>query len=84
MIATCAPQYSPPQVSVDPPNVAATSPRLLSPAESTTGVGSRSMALHRPPNAVTDFTFCESTVGYICSEEIEGNFQGTSEPCQHT
>lgn len=47
-----------------------------SPAESTAEVGSRSVALHRFPKAVTSLAFCESTVGYAFEETMRGRFKG--------
>ena len=62
--ATCTLWNSPRQTSVNPPDAAAMVPCFSSPAESTTEVGSCPTVLHTFPNAVTDFAFCLSIVGY--------------------
>jgi len=75
LIATCAPWYSPRQMSVNPPDATAILPRLSSPVESTAEAGSLSIVLHMFPKAVTNFAFCGSTVGYAFAQMVELRFQ---------
>lgn len=75
MIATCVLLYCPRQTSVSPPDATAMLPRFSSPAESTAEVGSRSVALHTFPRAVTNFAFCGSMVGYAFAGMIKRWFQ---------
>jgi hypothetical protein len=54
-------------------------PRFSSPVESRAEVGSRSVALHTFPNAITNLAFCGSTVGYAFAEMMEGSVQRKNE-----
>jgi len=75
LMATCAPWYSPRQMSVNPPDATTMLPRFSSPAESTADAGSRSIVPHTFPKAVMNFVFCGSTVGYAFAEMMELRFQ---------
>ena len=73
-MATCMKWYSPRQMSVNPPDATAMLPRFSSPVESKAKVGSRSVALHTSPNAITNSASGEWIVGYAFGEMMEGGY----------
>ena len=73
-MANCMALYSPRQMGVNPPDATAMLPRFSSPAESRVEVGSRSVALHTSPNAITNFASGESIVVYAFAEIMEGRY----------
>ena len=75
LIATCVPECFPRQMSVNPPEATATSLRFSSPVERIAEAGSRSVALHTFPKAVTDFAVCKLAIGYAYAEMMEGRFK---------
>jgi hypothetical protein len=91
LIATITPYKAPFQMSVNPPDDIAISPRLLIPSESTDEAGSSPVALHISPRAVIHLEFCELSVGYACTR-IMRQFQRGEQtvsvipdrPCQQT
>ena len=62
LMATGTALYSPLQMSVNPPDATGILPRFSSPADIVAEVGSRSVALHTPPNAITNIEIRGSTV----------------------
>ena len=74
-MVTCLEKYSPRQVSVNPPDEMAIFPCFSSPAERIAEVGSRSIALHKFPNASTYLVACGLTVGYTFPEMTKGEFK---------
>ena len=83
LMATCVASYSPRQVSVDPPDATAMLPCFSSPVERMAEVGSRSMALHTFPNAVTSLASWGLTVGYAFVETTKGEFQEAEKRTDH-
>ena len=63
-------------MSVNPPDATAMLPRFSSPVESTDEVGSRSVALHTSPNAITNFASGEWMVGYAFAEMMDIEREG--------
>ena len=75
LIATRMSPKSPRQISVNPPEATAILSRFWSPVESTAEVGSRWIALHTSPRAITRFTFCESRERYAFGEVRTQDFR---------
>ena len=91
LIATVTPYSVPFQMSVNPPDDIAISPRLFIPSESTDEVGSSSVALHTSPRALMHLEFCELRVGYACTRIMKRILKGRTDsldvpgrPCQRT